>query len=275
MARIIGKRNIVEINPNYVLKVVEKSESVRPKRLLVERFAMKKLEKYGIAVPKVLSYGTFVDGREYMKIELVKGERVSSRDLSIDFFDVYKDVGNQLRKIPLEFKKFGWINPITLNGEFATWNRYLYDFVQRYGLRLCRRSILKKFQIAIVLKYIKKLPDNLKRAGFVHRDLNPQNLIFNSSNKRVYICDWKNVILGDLFLDLAILKVNFKNPKIHEGFIKGFLNRPLDNTERENVDLYSVIAKIGILNFNLKNNLSLHGIYELNKQIEEIKHKLQ
>ncbi|MBA4320441.1 MAG: hypothetical protein C0412_18745 [Flavobacterium sp.] len=272
MKTIIGKRNIIEINSEYVLKIGEKAESVRPKRLLIERFVMKKLEKYGMAVPKVLNYGTFVDDREYMKIKLVKGEGASSKDLSIDLSDIYKNVGNQLRKAPLEFKRFGWINPVTLDGEFATWNEYLYDFVQRYGLRLYRRGILKKSQIAIILKYIKKLPDNFKMAGFVHRDLKPQNLIFSPRDKRVYILDWENVILGDPLLDLAILKTNFENPKIYRGFIRGFLNRPLNNVERKSVDLYSVIAIIGTLNFNLKNNLSLSGIYTLNEQIEKLKY---
>lgn len=272
MKTIIGKRNIVEINSQYVLKIGEKVESVRPKRLLIERFVMKKLEKYGMAVPKVLNYGTFVDNREYIKIKLVKGEGGSSKDLSIDLFDVYRNVGNQLKKMPLEFKRFGWINPETFNGEFATWNKYLYDFVQKYGLRLYKRGVLEKFQIAIVLKYIKKLPNNFKMAGFVHRDLKPQNLIFNPRDKKVYMLDWENAILGDPLLDLAILKTNFKNQKIYRGFIKGFLNRPLNDAERKSVDLYSVIAMIGTLNFNLKNNLSLSGVYALNKQIEKIKY---
>lgn len=271
MKTIIGRRNIVEINPQYVLKIGEKAESARPKRLLVERFALKKLENYKMTAPKVLSYGTFVDGREYMKIELIKGEKVSSKDLSTDLFDIYKNVGNQLREMPLEFKRFGWINPTIFNGEFVTWNEYLYDFLQKYGFRLCKLGVLKKPQIVIILKYIKNLPDNLKRAGFVNRDLKPQNLIFNPINKKVYICDWENVILGDSLLDLAILEANFKNSKIREGFIKGFLNRPLNNEERKSVDLYSVIAKIGTLNFNSKNNLSLSGVSALNDQIEKLK----
>ena len=271
MKIITGKRNIVEINSQYVLKIGEKFESVRPKRLLIEKFVMEKLEKYGISVPKVLNYGIFVDGREYIKIKHIKGKKVSPKDSSVNLFGIYRNIGNQLRKIPLEFKRFGWINPATFDGEFATWNKYLYNFVQKYGLRLCIRGILKKSQIAIVLKYIKKLPDNFKTAGFVHKDLKPQNLIFNPRNKRVYILDWENAILGDPLLDVAILKTNFKNQKIYHGFIKGFLNRSLDNTERKNIDLYSVIAIIGALNFNLKNNLSLREIYTLNEQIERLK----
>lgn len=269
----IGRRNVVKINPRYVLKIGEKFESVRPRRLFTEKFAIKKLKQYGVAVPKILSYGMFVDGREYIKMELIKGKKISSNNSVIDIFDAYKNIGAQLKKIPTKLNGFGWINPITFIGIFTTWNKYLYNFVQKYGLRLYKIGILEKSQITTVLKYIDSLPDNFKKAGFIHGDLKPQNLIFNPLNKKVYILDWENVMFGDPLLDLAILKMRFKNPKIHRGFLAGLLNRPLSSTEKKNIDLYSVIAKIGILNFNLKNNLSLSGIYTLNKQIEKLKRK--
>jgi len=271
MKKIIGKRNIVEINSEYVLKIGEKFESVRPKRLFIEGFAMKKLEKYGLAVPKVLDYGHLIDGREYLKTELINGKVVTSKNLPISLFNIYKDIGSQFRKIPLEFKSFGWINPETLEGEFSTWKEYLCDFVQKYGLRLCKLNLLEKNDIDIILKQVEILP-NLMSAGLIHRDLKPENIIFNPENKKIYILDWENVILGDPIFDIAILKTNHKNENIYRGFIKGFLNRPLNNIEKKSINLYSIIAAIGILNFNLKNNLSLDGLYTINKQIKNLQH---
>lgn len=268
--RTIGIRNVVEIYSDHVLKIGEKSESARPRRLFVEKFALERLRKYGLAVPKILSYGALVDGREYTKLELIKGERGSSRKLQRNLFNIYKNVGAQFRKMPMGFKKFGWINPQTLNGEFSSWDSYLASFVKKYGMQLYKRGLLNKSGMTILLKCIENLRGKVKRACFVHRDLKPNNLIVNSRVKKVYVTDWENVILGDPLFDLAVLEANFKNPKILKGFVAGILNRQLSKKEKERISLYLIIAKIGIIDFNLKNKLPLHTAKDLNKQIQRL-----
>lgn len=262
-----GKRNVVELDHDHVLKIGEKSESARPQRLFVESFATRKAEEYGLAVPRLLSYGILVDGREYIKFELIKGKKIS--DSTVNLFGVFRAVGAQFKRMPLEFKKFGWINAKTLDGDFTTWKGYLRDFTKKYGLRLCKRGLLKKSKVSSLLKQINSLPDSPKESGLVHRDLKPENLIYNHQDKKVYICDWENAILGDPLFDLAVLKANFKNPKICQGFIAGLLGRPLNDGENQRIDLYSIIAKIGLVNFSLRNNLPLGMVYDLNKSIKD------
>lgn len=266
MEIIKGKRNTVKIDKEYVLKIGKKKESARPRRLFIEGFAMKKLRSYGLNIPRVLNYGFSSENEECLKIEFIRGKNVSLKDSSHDIFNIFKDVGEQFRKIQSEFERFGWINSETLDGEFSTWNEYLYDFTQKYGFRLNRKGILKESSIYYILNFIKNLPNNLERASLVHRDLKPRNLIFNPKNKKVYICDWENVILGDPLFDLAVMGSYFDSAKMKEGFIKGFLRKPLNKIEEKKVYLYSIVAKIGVLNFNLQNNLPLNMIDGLEEQ---------
>ncbi len=246
MDKVEGLRNLVEIGATEVTKTAIRYESVRPKRLGIEAYALQKALEYGLAVPAVKSYGLNSKEQEYLILDKISGTNASETDIPLE--RVYELVGKQFAKIPLEYGTFGWIDPQSHEGSSSSWSNFMIQYITKYADRLRRRGEIDSNQTKRIISLVSQNVPNLKKSGLVHRDLKPLNIIV--MNGVPFVLDWENVMLGDPLFDLGVLHSRFSNDeRITKGFMYGLLGNACSTEQKRAITVYSLVNLVGSICF--------------------------
>lgn len=248
MNQIEGLRNMVKIGEESVTKTAVKFESVRPNRLAIERYAIETAHKYGLSVPKIISYGTNDMGQEFLVMEKIIGTNAASNELNTPLEKVYQMIGEQFSQVPADFETFGWITGKNQEGGNLSWSDYITEYIVKYTSRLRDKGELDSSEATRIIDLVSKNIPELKKASLVHRDLKPLNLIVNK--EKVTILDWENVMLGDPLFDLAVLSSRFpSDERLTKGFMIGLLDNACTKDQQRSVSVYGIVNLVGSICF--------------------------
>lgn len=239
-----GRLNTVESALSTITKTCVVSETSRPHKLLVEKWALEEAYRQGINVPKVINYARDYEGKEVLVLERIPGRPLGFKP-SRENVEAFKQIGHMLSRRTCRFKSFGWINPKTMRGVYPSWKDFLCSFSERYGKQLLECCVLDSQGLDL---FIRQLENNtsldLERSAIVHRDIKPQNIVWGE--RGAYLIDWENVILGDPNYDLAIYLVRFGNNEGGQVLISS-----VQDMNEELMSLYQISALIGLIDFCL------------------------
>lgn len=267
MATIEGQRNLIQIGIDTVTKTAVRFESVRPKRLRVESFAMSKAFEYGLYVPKVRQYGLNEQNQEFIVMDKLEGQSAADDNLRVPLERVYRLVGEQFSRVPADQTSFGWISPDSPVGTSPSWLEFLADYTQKYVGRLYDKHRIDKKTAEEIYKLVDTRTPLVSSASLIHRDLKPLNLLVG---KRVGILDWENAMFGDPLFDLGVLFSRFPDDeRMIKGFMRGLLGGLPNDDQKDAVTLYSLINLVGAICF-YKDQVSPSLFQRLEDTIKEM-----
>jgi len=269
MKRRKGRLNIIEIvDEKTVRKIGIIREVSRPQRLKVEAWVLSQVRQRGVNVPKVLQYSQNEKGREVLLLERINGRRLS-QEKSKQNARVMFEVGSQLRLLrgSMENQGWGWFDSTSMLGKFSDWRSFLKFYLQEYGNSIKDRGTLTEGELEKLLLSLNKIDFGEVTPSFVHRDIKPSNILIDS-NRKVWILDWENTIIGDQLFDLAAFGVRYGEGEFWKNLKKGL------NFEEEilspKYQLYKILALIGVIDFYQKYQLNIGKKYfQLHRLIQQ------
>lgn len=249
-----GRRNILElVNEKIVQKIGVIKEETRPHRLKVEVWALSQARSRGINVPRVINYYLDQKGREVLVLERIFGKSLSlnsSKENTIYLFEV----GRQLSMLGDIGVNYGWINPVSFQGNSKSWQVFILEYTKTYTQRLIKEGIITENDFLKILHAIGGENMDISTSFLVHRDIRLPNLISDSEGK-VWIVDWENVLLGDPLYDLALFGTRYGHGVLWESLKSGY---GFDHLLPRYI-LYEIVGLIGIIDFCRKNNINYKG----------------
>jgi fructosamine-3-kinase len=209
----------------------------------------------GIKVPRVLNYYRNNLGREVLVQERIPGKLLGQLKNGGPS-QIYREIGRQLAGRKSDYKKFGWIDPLTMTGVFLSWPEFLHSFVSRYGTELLRPKVVTEAELESITRWIEGSSSiRLSQSSLVHRDLAPDNIIWGP--RGAYIIDWENAILGDPLFDLAVFRAHHGVGRQWKALIEvgpAF--------EEETMRFYTAIVLLGIVLFHLEHGESTTAVVD-------------
>ncbi len=160
-------------------------------------------------------------------------------------------VGNQMRKLKGVTSYYGWINLETGCGEYASWQGFLQDYLDRYGEYLCRRGLFDTGSHMQVKDALQKIDSSEVVSSLIHRDIKPTNL--KEDHDTVWIFDWENAILGDGLYDLAVFGARQGHGALWKGLVQGY--DATDTVHSLKYLLYEIVVLIGVIEFSVNYGL--------------------
>lgn len=250
-----GRLNLTQfINENTVRKIGIVPEASRPTRLKIEAWALKTARGKGLNVPEVYDYYLNPNGQEVMIRQRIPGNTLT-RSISSFNAECFQNIGAQMLLLAGVTKKYGWIDPESLEGKDESWRLFLETYALKYGQRLVDAGIIQNNHLQLLLNGFEKVNLNIGDPSLLHRDIKPTNII-QDPKKDLWILDWENVMLGDPLYDLAIFGNRYGEGVLWNNLVGGYnLQPPLP----ERYTLYRAIVFIGVLDFHRKQNLSYTG----------------
>jgi len=226
-----------------VTKICVRKDS-RSNKLRVEMWVMEQALIQGLKVPRPISYSVNAHNQEILVMERIIGTALTSQ-ISSESCASFHDIGRQLGQAIRKYRGFGWINPETMTGVYATWLDFLTDYICRYSSQVIKAGYLKQTELEITLEALEKEPLlNLPKSGLVHRDLKPSNII--NTTQGAFLIDWECAMLGDPEYDLAVYLINYGHGLHWSNLLSGF-----GQFHPRLIHLYQISALIGAIDFRL------------------------
>ena len=218
-------------NKNYVIKLYYKKN-----RWNREVASLKILTNSDVLTPKIVDYGIFNNGLEWMIYDFVEGELLGhvSKDISLENLkQIYIDMGRQLGMIH-NHKEFNFYGSMDENGQgiqdFCSYRSYFEDLVNRelpvlYSFEHQNLELIQ--QAESQLKSMYALLDEVDKPTLCHNDFGPRNILVSEKNGIFYlkaIIDFEQSTLIDI--DKELVQVYFplieSNGLLAESFKLGY-----------------------------------------------------
>ncbi|WP_406242547.1 aminoglycoside phosphotransferase family protein [Tissierella carlieri] len=166
-------------------------------------------------VPKIVDYGIFDNGLEWLVYDFIEGELLTQvhEKLSLDNLkDIYYEMGRQLGIIHChrEFDFFGSMdeNDMSIQG-FVTYREYFEDLMNRilpelYSFEHQNLTLLKEAENR--LKSMYSILDEVSKATLCHNDFSPRNILVSEIDDKYYlkaIIDFEQSIPIDIDKELV------------------------------------------------------------------------
>ena len=246
--RYYRRLNTLDIGEK-VTKVCTKSDS-RYEKLKVEKWAMEQAYLQGIRVPKSFQYTRDSAGREVLVMEFINGKTLTPK-ITDESCEAFFDIGRQLGGLRRIYRRFGWIDSVSMEGVYESWRDFLMDYTKRYGGQILNQGCVTRVELALVVEAIENEPLLVQaRSALIHRDLNPKNVIATSWG--AYLIDWECVILGDPEYDLAVYLAQFGKGLHWDNLVKGF-----GEIHQRLIHIYQVLSLIGQIDYSLTFNYGI------------------
>lgn len=197
-------------NKKYVIKLYYKKN-----RWNREVASLRLFENTEALVPKIVDYGVFDNGLEWMIYDFIEGELLSQVDekLPLDNLkDIYYEIGGQLGIIHFH-KEFVFFGSMDGNGRsiqgFFTYRGYFEDSMNRilpdlYSFEHQNLTLLKEAENQ--LKSMYSLLDEVNKATLCHNDFGPRNILVGEIDGRYYlkaIIDFEQSLPTDIDKELV------------------------------------------------------------------------
>lgn len=197
-------------NKKYVIKLYYKKN-----RWNREVASLKLFANTEVLAPKIVDYGVFDNGLEWLIYDFIEGELLSQVDekLSLDNLkEIYYSMGRQLGIIHCH-KEFDFFGSMDENGSsiqgFTTYREYFEDLMNRilpelYSFEHQKLALLK--QAETQLKSMYSILDEVNKATLCHNDFEPRNILVNEVGGKYYlkaIIDFEQSIPIDIDKELV------------------------------------------------------------------------
>ena len=194
----------------YVIKLYYKKN-----RWNREVASLKLFANTEVLVPKIVDYGIFDNGLEWLVYDFIEGELLTQvhEKLSLDNLkDIYYEMGRQLGIIHChrEFDFFGSMdeNDMSIQG-FVTYREYFEDLMNRilselYSFEHQNLTLLKEAENR--LKSMYSILDEVSKATLCHNDFSPRNILVSEIDDKYYlkaIIDFEQSIPIDIDKELV------------------------------------------------------------------------
>ncbi len=147
---------------------------------------------------------------------------------------------------------------------------------------------LKLILIKLILKYPADLLKNIGyyliffanyfqsalvgvKMGLVHRDLFPDNILYDREKSKLHVLDWESAVVSDNLFDLSQVAVIYTHELGEERLIRILKDRLLTNSERRRFTALAVFNYMQIISFTPKDH---HVHKEVVRNIELIIRKI-
>lgn len=239
-------------NKNYVIKLYYKKN-----RWNREVASLKIFTNSNVLTPKIIDYGIFENGLEWMICDFIEGQLLShaSKDIPLDNLKkIYRDMGRQLGMMH-NHKEFNFYGGMNESGksiqEFNTYRDYFEDLINRelpalYSFEHENLELIK--QAENKLKSMYSLLDEVHKPTLCHNDFGPRNIIVSENNGIFYlkaIIDFEQSVSIDK--DKELVQVYFplieNNGELAESFKLGY-------EEYEDIDLSKLSLKKNFYNLH-------------------------
>jgi aminoglycoside phosphotransferase (APT) family kinase protein len=162
---------------------------------------MAALHAAGLPVPAipVMSDEPVIDGRPFVVMEVVAGERIEEAetwDVPMDLSASAVRVLKQLHALPLERTGIGAEEPVSLQAEMMRWAWLMQRAPEELTTRAGELGGLLAGQV----------PEE-RRPTLVHGDYHYGNMLFRRPSEVVAVLDWEIAQIGQPLLDLGCLAV--------------------------------------------------------------------
>lgn len=215
-----------------------------------------------VLVPKIVDYGVFDNGLEWLIYDFIEGEllsKVIDRLPVENLKEIYCEMGIQLGMIHhhREFDCFGSMveNDGSIQG-FTTFRAYFEDLMNSNLLELYSSEhndylLLKEAEIQIKSMY--GLLDEVDKATLCHNDFGPRNILIEKIDNKYYlksIIDFERCLPGDVDEELIniYLPLVEKSKVVAESFKLGY--EQYGNINQYNLslkkDFYNLCKGLGI-----------------------------
>ena len=213
-------------------------------------------------VPKIVDYGIFDDGLEWLVYDFIEGELLSKVDenLSLDNLkDIYYEMGRQLGIIHCykEFNFFGSMdeNGLSIQG-FTTYREYFEDLMNRilielYSFEHQNLALLK--QAENQLKSMYGILDEVNKATLCHNDFGHRNILVSEIDGKYClkaIIDFEQCVSVDIDKELVqvYLPLIEKDRVLAESFKSGYEEFGVINLDKLILkkDFYNLRRGLGI-----------------------------
>lgn len=166
-------------------------------------------------VPKIVDYGIFDNGLEWLVYDFIEGELLTQvhEKLSLDNLkDIYYEMGRQLGIIHCH-KEFDFFGSMDENGRsiqgFVTYRKYFEDLMNRilselYSFERQNLTLLKEAENR--LKSMYSILDEVSKATLCHNDFSPRNILVSEIDDKYYlkaIIDFEQSIPIDIDKELV------------------------------------------------------------------------
>lgn len=248
------RKNVIEFVDNQVIRKISMvRETVRLQRLEVEAWALTQVKARGINVPRVVDYYRNARNQEVLVLERIYGRPLSLCNPK-EKTEALVRVGPQMVTLNNIAPNFGWINPITMQGDSVSWRLFISTYTQTYCERLVNNGILNREDASVIYRLIQDIDIDLSDSFLLNRDFRLSHFFLDNSDK-VWILDWENVILGDPLYDLAIFAVRYGEGILCQNLQSGYNFEYL----LLKYSLYKIIALIGIIDYCRKSGIDYSG----------------
>lgn len=244
-------------NKAYVIKLYYKKN-----RWNREVASLKFFSNSEALIPKIIDYGVFDNGVEWLIYDFIQGELLSQvyEKLTLDnLTEIYYEIGKQLAIIH-NHKEVDFFGSMDEDGngikEFNGYIEYFEDFMNRilldlYSFEHKKLELLKKSEIR--LKSMYSILDEVNKPTLCHNDFDPRNILVSKIDDYYHlkaIIDFEQCVAIDI--DEELVQVYFplieKDKLIAESFKLGYEQFGDINLERLNLkkDLYNLRKGLGI-----------------------------
>lgn len=218
-------------NKKYVVKLYYKKN-----RWNREVASLRLFENTEVLVPKIVDYGVFDNGLEWVIYDFIEGELLSQVDekLSLDNLkDIYYEIGRQLGIIHFH-KEFDFFGSMDENfrsiQNFTRYREYFEDSMNRilpelYSFEHENLTLLREAENQ--LKSMYSLLDEVNKVTLCHNDFGPRNILVGEIDGRYYlkaIIDFEQSLPTDI--DKVLVQVYLplmENDKVlAESFKSGY-----------------------------------------------------
>lgn len=219
------------VNKTYVIKLYYKKN-----RWNREVASLKFFSNSEALIPKIIDYGVFDNGVEWLIYDFIEGELLSQvyENLTLDnLTEIYYEIGKQLGIIH-HHKEVGFYGSMDEDGNginiFTRYREYFEGFMNRilqdlYSFEHKDLELLKRSEIR--LKSMYSILDEVNKPTLCHNDFDPRNILVSKKDNQYHlkaIIDFEQCVAIDI--DEELVRVYFplmeKDKQIAESFKLGY-----------------------------------------------------
>lgn len=230
---------------DYVIKLYYKKN-----RWTREVASLKLFSNTEVLVPKIVDYGVFDNGLEWLIYDFIEGELLSKviDKLPVENLkEIYYEMGIQLAMIH-HYKEFDYFGSMVVNDGsiqgFTTFREYFEDLMSKTLLELYsfeHKNYLLLKDAEILIKSMYSLLDEVNKATLCHNDFGPRNALIEKIDNRYYlkaIIDFERCLPGDVDEELIYIYLPLaeKYKVLADSFKSGY-------EQYGNINLYKLSFK--------------------------------